>query len=81
MTLVLYFLMAVGFGMVGCVSVTTKNPVINRILSVIHIGGLIMTGVIGLMAFNGWITVGGMATVFIIGMLFAYTVLKEGKRK
>ena len=81
MSIVLYFLMAVGFGMVGCASVTTKNPMINKALSVVHIGGLLMTGIIGWIKFDLWIMLGGLATVLVIGMVFAYTVLKAGKRK
>ena len=81
MNIVLFYVMALGFGLLGCLAAISRNPGVNKAASVLHYLGLLVMVIVGWMEFDIFTMLGGVLTVFLVGMITSYIVLKAKKKK
>lgn len=84
MTLLTYYLLAAGFGLIQCLSAIARNAAVNKIATILNFGGIVLIAILGIMYFDILDMLGGVLTVFLVGMIFSYIILKlngKGSKK
>lgn len=81
MTLLEFYLVTVGIGLIGCLASIAKNLNVNRIASVLHFGGIAFTVIYGWINFRILDMLGGVLTIFLVGMITSYIILKIKSKK
>ena len=76
MDLLTYYLVAGGIGLIQFLSVISRSPLVNRLASLLNIGGIILVIIIGLVYFDILEMLGGVLTIFLVGMVFSFIFLK-----
>lgn len=80
MSLISFYLLAAGIGLIGCLASIAKNPGVNRIASVTHYLGIVIVGITGWIEFDLLVMLTGIITIFLVGMILSYIVLKFLRR-
>lgn len=80
MDLLTYYLIAAGFGLIQCLSVTARSMFVNKAASIISFGGIVIVAILGLVYFEILDMLGGILTLFLVGMILSYIILKIKKR-
>jgi len=81
MDLLMFYLGAAGIGLIGAMAAIAQNPWVNKAASLIHIGGIVFTVIYGWMQFRILDMLSGVFTIFLVGMIVSYIILKlRGKR-
>ena len=81
MDLLTYYLVAAGIGLIQFLSVISRSLLVNRLASLLNIGGLILIAILGLVYFEILEMLGGILTVFLVGMVFSAIFLKIFRRR
>ena len=81
MDLLTYYLVAAGIGLIQFLSVISRSLLVNRLASLLNIGGLILVAILGLVYFEILEMLGGILTVFLVGMVFSAIFLKIFRRR
>ena len=76
MTLLTYYLLAAGCGLIQFMSVTSKSQVTNRLASILNIVAIVIIAVMGIKHFTLIETLGGILTIFLVGMVLSFLFLK-----
>ena len=76
MTLLTYYLLAAGCGLIQFMSVTSKSQVTNRLASILNIAGILIIAIIGIKNFDLLCALSGILTIFLVGMVLSYLFLK-----
>ena len=76
MDLLTYYLVAAGCGLIQFLSVISRSMLVNRLASLLNIGGIILVAILGLVYFEILEMLGGILTVFLVGMVFSAIFLK-----
>ncbi len=76
MDLSTYYLTAAGIGLIQFMSVVSRSPLVNRLASLLNIGGIILIAIMGLVYFEILEMLGGILTIFLVGMVFSFIFLK-----
>lgn len=81
MDLLMFYLGAAGIGLIGCLASTARNPGVNRIASILHFVGIGFTVICGWINFSILDMLAGVLTIFLVGMIMSYIILKiRGKK-
>jgi len=81
MDLSMFYLAAAGIGLLGCLSAVAKNGFVNKVASICHIAGIVLTVYYGWRNFSVLEMLGAVLTIFLVGMICAYIILKIRKKK
>jgi hypothetical protein len=81
MDLLMFFLGTVGIGLIGAMAAVARNPWVNKAASLIHIGGIVFTVIFGWMQFRIIDMLSGVFTIFLVGMIVSYIILKLRKER
>lgn len=76
MTLLTYYLLSAGCGLIQFMSVTSKSQVTNRLASMMNIVGIVLIAIIGIKNFDVLTTLSGILTIFLVGMVLSFLFLK-----
>lgn len=76
MELLMFYLGTVGIGLIGCLSSIARNPGVNRIASILHFAGIGFTVIYGWINFSILDMLGGVLTIFLVGLITSYVILK-----
>ncbi len=76
MTLLTYYLIAAGCGLIQFMAVTSKSQVTNRLASMVNIAAIVIIAIIGIKNFTLIETLGGILTIFLVGMVLSFLFLK-----
>ena len=80
MDLLTYYLVAAGIGLIQFLSVISRSMLVNRLASLLNIGGIILVVIIGIVYFDILDMLGGVLTIFLVGMVFSAIFLKIFRR-
>lgn len=80
MDLLTYYLLAGGIGLIQCLAAVAKSRLVNKAATILNWGGVIIIIIIGLKNFDIITMLGGVLTVFLVGMILSYIILKIKKR-
>ena len=81
MDLLTYYLVAAGIGLIQFMSVISRSMLVNRLASLLNIGGIILVVIIGIVYFDILEMLGGVLTIFLVGMVFSAIFLKIFRKK
>jgi sorbitol-specific phosphotransferase system component IIC len=82
MELLMFYLGAIGVGLIGCVASTALNPFVNKAASILHYLGILITVIYGWKAFSLLDMLGGVLAIFLTGMITSYLFLRlTGRRE
>lgn len=82
MDLLMFYLGTAGIGLIGAMAAIARNPWVNKAASILHIAGIIITVIYGWMNFRILDMMGGVLTIFLVGMIVSYIILKiRGKKE
>ena len=76
MDLLTYYLTAAGVGLIQFMSVVSRSLLVNRLASFLNIGGIILIAIMGLVYFEILDMLGGILTIFLVGMVLSFIFLK-----
>ena len=80
MDLLNYYLVAGGIGLIQCLAAVAKSPIVNKAATVLNWGGVIIIIIIGLKNYDLFTMLGGVLTIFLVGMILSFIILKIKKR-
>ena len=81
MDLLTYYLVAAGIGLIQFMSVISRSMLVNRLASLLNIGGIILVVIIGIVYFDILDMLGGVLTIFLVGMVFSAIFLKIFRKR
>ena len=80
MDLLTYYLTAAGVGLIQFMSVVSRSLLVNRLASLLNIGGIVVIAILGIVYFEILDTLGGILTIFLVGMVLSAIFLKIFRR-
>ena len=81
MDLLTFYLLSAGIGLIQCLSAVAKNGFVNKLATILNYGGIILIIILGLKYFDILDMLAGVLTIFLVGMILSYVILKiKGKK-
>ena len=81
MDLLTYYLLAGGFGLIQSMSAMSKNGLVNKLATYISYAGIFVIGIAGWRNFGLGTMLSGILTVFLVGMVLTFILMKLTGRK
>ena len=81
MDLLTYYLLSAGFGLIQCMSVIARNRMVNKAATILAFAGIFIIGIAGWKNFGLITMLAGIFTIFLVGMVISFIILKLTGKK